>query len=65
MLPSDVLQMLDKHYGVVMMFDALSKELYSLKHGLGEKVAKFQVCLSQQVRVCRKDLAQTCGGDEA
>ena len=28
---SDVLQMLDKHYGVIMMFDALSKELYSLK----------------------------------
>ena len=32
---SDVLQMLDKHYGVVMMFDALSKELYSLKQGSG------------------------------
>ena len=31
---SDVLQMLDEHYGVVMTFDALSKVLYSLKQGL-------------------------------
>ena len=30
---SDVLQMLVKHCGVVMMFNALSKELYSLKQG--------------------------------
>ena len=28
---NDVLQMVDKHYGVIMMFDALSKELYSLR----------------------------------
>ena len=28
---TDVLQMLDKYYGMVMMFDVLSKELYSLK----------------------------------
>ena len=34
---SDVPQMLDEHYGVMMMFNALSKELYSLKQGLGEK----------------------------
>ena len=25
---TDVLQMLDKHYGMVMMFDTLSRELY-------------------------------------
>ena len=30
---SDVLQMLDEHYDVVMMFNALSKELYFLKQG--------------------------------
>ena len=30
---SDVLQTLDKHYGFVMIFEALSKELYSLKQG--------------------------------
>ena len=30
---NDILQMLDKHYGIVMMFDALSKELFSLKQG--------------------------------
>ena len=43
--------MLDEHYGVVMMFDALSKELYSLKEGLWEKVAEFRVCLLQQVQI--------------
>ena len=30
---TDILQMLDEHYGMMMMFDALSKELYSLKQG--------------------------------
>ena len=39
------------HYGVVMMFDTLSKELYSLKQGSGENVAEFGVCLSQQVQI--------------
>ena len=43
--------MFDKHYGIVMMFDALSKELYSLKQGSGENVAKFGVCLLQQVQI--------------
>ena len=42
---SDVLQTLDEHYGVVMKFDILSKELYSLKQGLREKVAEFRVHL--------------------
>ena len=48
---NDILQMLDKHYGVIMMFDALSKELYSLKQGLNENVAEFRVCLLQQVQI--------------
>ena len=48
---SDILQMLDEHYGVIMPFDAHSKELYSLKQGLGEKVAEFGVHLSQQVQI--------------
>ena len=39
------------HYDMVMMFDALSKELYSLKQGSGNNVAKFGVCLSQQVQI--------------
>ena len=46
---SAVLQMLHVHCGVVMTFDALSKELYSLSQGLNENVAEFGVCLSQQV----------------
>ena len=48
---TDILQMLDKHYGVVMTFDALSKELYSLKQDSRENVAEFRVCLSQQVQI--------------
>ena len=47
----NVLWMLDKHCGVVMTFNALSKELYSLKQGMGENVAEFRVCLSQQVQI--------------
>ena len=48
---NEVLQMLDKHYGVVMTFDTLSNELYSLKQGSGENVAKFRVFLSQEVQM--------------
>ena len=32
----------------MMKFDTLIKELYSLKQGMGENVAEFRVCLSQQ-----------------
>ena len=44
---TDILPTLDKHYGMVMTFNAPSKELYSLKQGSRENVAKFRVCLSQ------------------
>ena len=47
--------MLDEYYGIVMMFDALSKELYSLKQGSGENVANFGVCLSQQVWILQSE----------
>ena len=47
----DVLHMLDEHYGVVMMFKTLSKELYSLQQGLEEKVAEFGIHLLQQVQI--------------
>ena len=43
--------MLNEHYGIVMMFNALSKELYSLKQESGKNIAKFGVCLSQQVQI--------------
>ena len=43
--------MLDEHYGVVMIFKTLSKELYSLKQGLGENVVEYGVHLSQQVQI--------------
>ena len=48
---TNILQILDEHYGMVMMFDTLSKELCSLKQGSRENVAKFRVCLSQQVQI--------------
>ena len=52
---SDVLWMLDEHNGVMMTFDTLSKELYSLKQGMGENVALFGVCLSQQVQILQTE----------
>ena len=51
----DVLQTLDEHYGVVMAFDTLGKELYSLKQGMGENVAEFGVHLSQQVQILQME----------
>ena len=38
-----------------MTFNALSKELYSLKQGSREKVAKFGVYLSQQVHILQSE----------
>ena len=52
---NDVLQTFDEHYGMVMTFDVLSKELYSLKQGSGENMAKFRVCLSQQVQILQSE----------
>ena len=48
---TDVLKILDEHCGMVMMFDALSKEFYSLKQGSRENVTKFGVHLLQQVQI--------------
>ena len=38
-----------------MTFDVLSKELYSLKQGLGDNVAEFGVHLSQQVQILQSE----------
>ena len=51
----NVLWTLDEHYGVVMTFNSLSKELYSLKQGMGENVAKFRVHLSQQIQILQME----------
>ena len=48
---NDVLQTLDEHYGMVMMFDSLNKNLYSLKQESGENMAEFGVHLLQQVQI--------------
>ena len=66
---TNTLQTLDEHYGMVMMSNALSKELYSLNQGSGKNVAEFGVCLSQQVQILqvevpRKDSTGAHGGDE-
>ena len=52
---SDILQMLDENYGVVMMFNTLIKELYSLKQGSGGNVAEFGVHLTQQVQILQSE----------
>ena len=51
----NVLWILVEHYGVVMTFDVLSKELYSLGLGRGENVAEFRVCLSQQFQILQTE----------
>ena len=47
--------MLDEHCGMVMTFNILSKELYFLKQGSWENVAKFRVCLSQQAQILQSE----------
>ena len=47
--------MLDEHYSIMMTFNTLSKELYSLKQGSRENVDKFRVCLSQLVQILQSD----------
>ena len=47
----NVIQKLDEHYGIVVTFNTLCKELYSLKQGMGENMAEFRVCLSQQIQI--------------
>ena len=50
---TNILQTLDEHYGMVMTFDALNKELYSVKQGSGENLAKFGMYLSQQAQILK------------
>ena len=47
-LGEDILQMLDEHYGMVMTFDALSNELYSLNKGPG------RMWLSSECACCNR-----------
>ena len=48
---SDVLQMLDEHYGIIMTFDSLNNELFSLKQRSGKNMAEFGMHLSEQVQI--------------
>ena len=47
--------MLDEHYGFIMTFNALSKELYSLKQGLSESIAEFVIHILQQVQILQSE----------
>ena len=51
----NVLQMLDEHYSVVMIFNTLSKDLYTVKQGIGENMTELRVCLSQQVQILQME----------
>ena len=51
----NVLWMLDECCGVVITFNVLSKELYSLKQGMGENVAKCRLHLSKQVQILQME----------
>ena len=52
---NDILQTLDEYYGMVMTFDTLSMELYSLKQGSGENMVKFGVHLLQSVQIVQSE----------
>ena len=52
---TDVLQTMDKHFGIEMMSNTLRKELLSLKQGSGKNVAEFRMCLSQQVQILQSE----------
>ena len=52
---TNMVQTLDEHYGMVMMFNGLRKELYSLKQGSRENVTKFNVHLTQQVQILQSE----------
>ena len=52
---SDILLKLDEHYGIVMMFNALSTELHSLQQGSGENVAQFRVCFSHHDQILQSE----------
>ena len=52
---SDILKTLDEHYGVIMTFNALSKELYSLKQGLSQNISEFRVHLLWQVQILHSE----------
>ena len=47
--------MLDEHYGMVMIFSTLMKELYFLKQGSGENVDDFGVHLLKQVQILQSE----------
>ena len=51
----DVLQTLNEHFGIMITFDTLSKEVYSLKQAMGQNMAEFRVCLSQQVQILQME----------
>ena len=66
---NDILQMLNKHYGMVITFDVLSKDPYSLKQGLGGEHGWIQSAVvaagpDTPARVSGKDLTGVHRGDE-
>ena len=52
---TDIFQMLDEYYGMMMTFDALSREFYSPKQGSIENVAEFRVHLSHQIQILQSE----------
>ena len=48
----------NKHYDIEMTFDALHKELYSLKQGSGKNIAEFGVHLSQQLQILQSSIQE-------
>ena len=51
----EVMQMLDEHYGVVMTFNALNKQLYMLHQGYQEGMSKYDVWLAWHVWIIQTE----------
>ena len=66
---NDIFQTLDKHYGIVMTFNILGKELYSLRQGSGGECGKIwgapvTAGPDTPVRVSGKDPTRAHRGNE-
>ena len=59
----EVLWMLDEHYRVVMMFDAMNKELYMLHQGYQEGMSEYGVWLAWHVWIIQTEFPR-CIRDE-
>ena len=57
---TEILQMLDEHYVMVMIFDTLSKKLYSLKQGSGRMWLSLECACCNKFRYSSQSTWEGC-----